>query len=134
MTKHNYIKKICLVVSEKSSCEKSKVGAVFITEEYEILSTGFNEAPRGFPHCVGKEICIKHTHGKCKKTAHAEMNAITQAAKNGVALKDSILFCSRRPCADCLKLLINIGIQAIFCDKPSEFITEYDGKIDMFRW
>ena len=133
MTKHEYIKKICFVVAEKSSCEKSKVGAIFINTEYEILSTGFNEAPSKFPHCQGKKSCIA-ADGKCHETAHAEMNAIGQAAKNGVILKNSILYCTRKPCSECMKLLINIGINEIRCSIVDEPINKYDTAIRIIQW
>src|SRR3990167_6470854 len=133
MTKHEYIKKICLIVAEKSSCEKSKVGAIFITSDYEILATGFNEAPSKFKHCQGIKKCL-NKNGKCIMTAHAELNAIAQAAKNGIALKGAFIYCTRKPCAECMKLLINIGIVAIYCETKNEKQTIYDSAIKIEQW
>lgn len=44
---------------------------------------------------------------------YAEQNAICQAARHGVALKDGILYCHTSPCSICAKMLINVGIVQI---------------------
>ena len=42
--------------------------------------------------------------------AHAEQNAICQAAKLGIPLEGSTLYCRMTPCYVCAKLIINSGI------------------------
>jgi len=110
MTKHEYICRICDVVREKSSCVKRKVGAVAVNEDFEILATGFNESPRGFPHCDGGRTC----GDPCTRTIHAEQNLIAQAAKRGIALKDSMLYCTYTPCVTCARLLVNVEIWKVY--------------------
>ncbi len=110
MNKHEYICEVCAVVRRKSSCHKRQVGAVFINRDHEILATGYNEAPSGFPHCDGGKTC----GDPCERTIHAEMNAIAQAAKRGQALQGSLLYCTYMPCRDCARLLVNIGIKGVF--------------------
>lgn len=109
--KDNYIMTICLAAAARASCYKKKVGAVFVNSDYEILATGYNEAPSKQPHC-DRKTCLDET-GKCRRTAHAEANAIVQAAKNGARLNGSILFVTHFPCHECLKLLINLCIDEI---------------------
>jgi dCMP deaminase len=46
------------------------------------------------------------------------MNAIAQAAKHGVSIKDSDIYITASPCIHCLKVLINVGIKTIYYDKP----------------
>lgn len=110
-TNHQYIAKICDMVALGSTCEKKDVGAVFVTDNYEILATGHNGAPRGFPHCDDSGHWFEHGH--CVRNVHAEPNAIIQAAKTGVSLKDSILYVNWVPCRPCAFMLINLGIKEI---------------------
>ena len=66
-----YFLEIAKVVATRSTCDRANVGAV-IAKNKVILSTGYNGAPRGLPHCndVGHEI----VDGHCIRTAHAETN------------------------------------------------------------
>ena len=123
MTKHEYICAIADVVRSKSDCEKRKVGAVFINADYEILATGYNAPPKGFPHCDmtsfwrGTERVREGTCGNpCSRTIHAEQNAIVQAAKRGTALRGSILYCTYTPCVTCARLLVNIGVMEVWVE------------------
>ncbi len=120
MNKQLYIQQICEVVKSKSSCQKRQVGAVFVNDDFEILATGFNEAPKGFPHC-DRKLFQKHTCGDpCTRTVHAEQNAIAQAAKRGVALKGSRLYVTYLPCVDCARLLVNIGVVQVIAKEVNE--------------
>lgn len=116
MNRHQYIMEICEVVKNKSDCERKKIGAVFVNREFEILATGYNNPPSGFVHCDGQKTCLNDL-GHCTRTIHAEQNAIVQAAKRGVALKGSIMFCNYSPCVVCAKLLVNLQIQTVCYDK-----------------
>jgi dCMP deaminase len=49
-------------------------------------------------------------HSHCKRTGHAERNAITQAARKGSSTKGSTLYCTMEPCIDCANDIINAGI------------------------
>jgi len=45
--------------------------------------------------------------------AHAEQNAIIQAARLGVCVQGATLYCTHEPCVICSKLIINSGISRI---------------------
>jgi cytidine deaminase len=47
------------------------------------------------------------------RMVHAEMNAITDAARNGRATMDGILYCTVMPCHLCTKLIIASGIKDV---------------------
>jgi dCMP deaminase len=111
MTKHEYICKITDTVALKSTCLRKKVGAVFISTDYEILATGYNGAPRNFPHC---HPAICNETNRCSNTVHAEQNAIVQAAKRGISLKRSVLYSNYGPCAVCARMLVNLGVTDIW--------------------
>jgi len=46
----------------------------------------------------------------CTRTIHAEQNAICQAARYGISLKDTTLYCTMEPCRVCAMLIISCGI------------------------
>jgi dCMP deaminase len=118
-----YFMLILDAVATRGTCLRAKCGCV-ITRDNVLLSTGYNGAPAGAPQCdeVGclmKEV--KHADGHvsmhCKRTVHAEANAILQAAKNGVTVKDGTLYCGMTPCQDCAMLIVNAGIKYVIVKK-----------------
>lgn len=52
------------------------------------------------------------------RIVHAEMNAITDAARNGISIKDSILFCTTFPCHVCAKHIISAGLKRVVYIEP----------------
>lgn len=117
---------ICKVVAEKATCSRKKVGAVFVNQEHEILATGYNGSPPGFPHCIDVGCIL--VDNRCIATTHAEQNAIVQAAKRGTSLKDSTLYVTMFPCFNCIKLLIGLKVRKIIYLEeyiPYELSTKY---------
>lgn len=107
------------LIAGRSTCIKRQVGAV-ITKENNLVATGYNGAPSGCVHC--EELgcmrkVLKIESGKnmelCRG-AHAEMNAICQAAKHGISLKDADIYSYVFPCSWCMKMIINTGIKNIY--------------------
>lgn len=84
-----YFIRIAKEVASRSTCPRAAVGAV-ITKDNRILSTGYNGAPAGEPHCteVGCDIVNDH----CTRATHAETNAISLAAKHGISLEGATLY------------------------------------------
>ena len=105
-----YFLRIAQVVSSRSTCPRRSVGAVLVRGR-QILSTGYNGAPRGLSHCTEAGCLMQDGH--CVRASHAEMNAIAQAAMHGVAVEGATLYCTDRPCLICTKILINAGIEKI---------------------
>ena len=113
-----YFSRIAGDVATRSTCLRRQVGAVLVHNK-RILSTGYNGAPRGLPHCavVG---CLREQQGvpsgerhELCRGLHAEMNAIIQAAIYGVSVQDSTLYSTTFPCSLCAKILINAGVKRI---------------------
>jgi dCMP deaminase len=103
------------VVSRRSTCLRRSVGALLVRDK-RILTTGYNGAPAGLPHCeqVG---CRREQLGipsgerqELCRALHAEQNAIIQAALHGVNTRGSVLYCTTQPCVTCAKMLINAGV------------------------
>lgn len=116
-----YFLRIAFTVAERSTCDRAHVGAV-IVQDRRILTTGYNGAPAGLPHCddVGHLLI----DGRCVRTLHAEQNAIIQAALHGVSTGGSTIYVTHQPCLICAKMIINAGIEQViyagnYADKNS---------------
>ncbi len=116
-------------VAERSTCLRAKVGAIIVRDR-SILATGYNGSPAGLPHCtdIGCLIYESRTpdgdiEQNCYRTIHAEINAITQAAKNGSAISDADVYVTHTPCIHCMKVLINTGVRTVYYDKPYKLRT-----------
>lgn len=113
-----------LHASERGTCSRAKVGAV-IVKDRSMISTGYNGAPAGLPHCIEvgcQEYEVKNPDGEvdryCFRTIHAEINAIAQAAKNGVSILGSTMYSTHSPCIHCCKVILNTGIFRIVYKNP----------------
>jgi dCMP deaminase len=113
-----YFMKITNLVSERSTCMRRKVGAIIVKDK-RIISTGYNGAPRGLDHCL--EIgCMREKMGipsgerhELCRGAHAEQNAIIQAASSGSIMEGATMYCTTAPCSTCTKMIINAGIRRL---------------------
>jgi dCMP deaminase len=90
-----------------------------------ILSTGYNGAPMGMPHCSHECDCdfvYRHAYydavdhrnfcrslQPCHVSVHAELNAYAFAARHGVSTFGSELYTTDSPCLTCAQLVINAG-------------------------
>jgi dCMP deaminase len=100
---------IAKTVSTRATCRRRSVGAV-IEKDRRILATGYNGAPRGVPHCEEFGCDIEE---RCQLAAHAEQNAIAQAALNGVSCEGAAIYVTCQPCNVCAKMLINAGLKKV---------------------
>lgn len=114
---------ICKAVRARATCDRGRNGVV-IAKDKRILSTGYVGSPAGLPHCdeIGHIIKeIKHEDGRiskhCLRTTHAELNAITLAAKEGISLNDATIYTLLEPCVTCAKAILNCGIKRVVCAK-----------------
>ena len=105
-----YFMNVARVVSSRATCPRKYVGAVIVRDR-TILSTGYNGSIRGMSHCTEDGHMMEDGH--CVATIHAEMNAIIQAARNGVRIEGATTYITASPCWSCFKALANAGIQRI---------------------
>ena len=128
-----YFIEICRVVGKRATCDRGRSGCV-IARDRQILTTGYVGSPVGQPHCdeVGHQFhTVTHEDGSvtqhCIRTTHAEQNAICQAAKLGIPLAGSTLYCKMTPCYVCAKMIVNAGIKRVVCEKQYHAAAEtYD--------
>jgi dCMP deaminase len=132
----DYFLEIAESVSKRATCDRGRSGCVIVKEK-QILVTGYVGSPSGLPHCddVGHLLkSLSHENGSvtqhCMRTVHAEQNAICQAAKEGISIKEATLYCRMTPCRTCAMLLINCGIRRVVCEKKYHAGTESE---EMFK-
>lgn len=106
----DYFMSIAFQVATRSTCDRAHVGAI-VVKDRRILTTGYNGAPAGLPHC--DEVGHLMIGGHCVRTLHAEQNAIIQAALHGVGVAGSALYVTHQPCLTCAKMIINAGIRRV---------------------
>ena len=115
---NEYFMDITRLVARRSTCMRRQVGAVMVKQK-NILATGYNGTPSGIKHCdvtgcLREQLNVPsgERHELCRGL-HAEQNAIIQAARHGVNISGSILYCTNSPCIICTKMLINAGIRKV---------------------
>jgi len=121
---------ITRLVARRSTCMRRQVGAVMVKDK-NILATGYNGTPSGITHC-DVSGCLREQlkvpsgerHELCRGL-HAEQNAIIQAARHGVNIDGSVLYCTDSPCIICTKMLINAGIRKVI------YLAGYADKLSM---
>lgn len=104
------------VIGTRGTCDRGRAGCI-LTKDKRILSTGYVGSPTGLAHCdeVGHEMhTVTNEEGiqsrHCIRTAHAEQNAINNAARIGIAIEGGTLYCKMTPCYKCAQSIINAGI------------------------
>jgi dCMP deaminase len=127
--KINYYLDIADAVLQRSTCLRRKYGAIIVRND-EIISTGYNGAPRGRKNCSDIGYCAREElrvpsgqrYELCR-SVHAEANAIISAARRdmigatmylvGRDCKTNELLTDTTSCSMCRRLIINSGIRQI---------------------
>lgn len=107
-----YFMELAQGVAQRGTCDRAYVGCVLVNPDHRIVSTGYNGALSGNPHCDQ----VGHTmrDGHCIATIHAEMNALLYCAKEGITVKGTTCYVTHFPCLNCTKALIQAGIVAVY--------------------
>ena len=127
--KENYYLDIAQAALERSTCLRRCYGAIIVQND-EIISTGYNGAPRGRKNCADLGYCTREAmripsgerYELCR-SVHAEANAIISAARSetlGATLymvckdpKSGELIPGSTSCSMCRRLIINAGIKRV---------------------
>ena len=138
MSKDKYYLNIADAVLDRSTCLRRKYGAIIVKND-EILSTGYNGAPRGRVNCSELGYCNREQlnipsgqrYELCR-SVHAEANAIISAARSE-ALGATLYMACVEPdtgalipgstsCSMCRRLIINAGIaRVVIRDTRTEY-------------
>ena len=103
-------------VAARATCDRGRSGCVVVRDK-RIICTGYVGSPSGLPHCDEDGHDLKRMMDEdgtvrrhCVRTVHAEQNAICQAARYGLPLEGTTLYCSMEPCRVCAMLIASSGI------------------------
>lgn len=99
-------------LATRSTCDRANVGAVIVNDDNRIVSTGYNGSLPGNSHCNDEGHVLRDGH--CIATVHAEINAITYCAKEGIKLKGTTIYVTHFPCINCAKSIISSGIKKVY--------------------
>ena len=128
-SKDNYYLGIADAVQERSTCLRRKYGAIIVRND-EIISTGYNGAPRGRKNCSDLGYCAREAmkipsgqrYELCR-SVHAEANAIISASRRdmigatlylvGREAKTGELLHDTTSCSMCRRQIINAGIARV---------------------
>ncbi|WP_195984604.1 deaminase [Clostridium sp. D33t1_170424_F3] len=144
--KENYYLDIAETVSERGTCLRRNFGAIIVHND-EIVSTGYNGAPRGRKNCIDTGVCIRESLGiprgeryEVCRAVHAEANAIISAARRDMI--GSTLYLVGRDaktgeyvenpssCSMCKRQIINAGIARVVIRlNKTEFTS-----VDVMDW
>jgi dCMP deaminase len=103
----DYFMETAELASVRSPCERLQVGCV-IVKDNRLISMGYNGFLAGTEH----RSIVRDGHEQA--TIHAEMNAVTDAAKRGVSIDGSVAYITHYPCINCYKALASSGVQKIY--------------------
>ena len=146
ISKENYYLDIAETVLERATCLRRVYGAIIVKND-EIISTGYNGAPRGRKNCVDMGFCTREAmqvprgqrYELCR-SVHAEANAIISASRRdmvgstlylvGKDAQTGVLLGDATSCAMCRRQVINAGISKVVIRKTK---TEFD-VVDVQDW
>ena len=146
ISKENYYLDIAETVLERATCLRRVYGAIIVKND-EIISTGYNGAPRGRKNCVDMGFCTREAmqvprgqrYELCR-SVHAEANAIISASRRdmvgstlylvGKDAQTGALLGDTTSCAMCRRQVINAGISKVVIRKTK---TEFD-VVDVQDW
>lgn len=136
--KINYYLEIADTVTKRGTCLRRNYGAIIVKND-EIISTGYNGAPRGRKNCTDVGTCIREKlqvprgerYELCR-SVHAEQNAIISASRRdmigatlfivGVDPKTNEYVEKSMPCALCKREIINSGLERVIIrDTKTEY-------------
>ena len=129
MSWQEYFMKTATLASIRSPCERLKVGCVLVKNN-RLISMGYNGFLAGTDH---KSI-VRWGHEQA--TIHAEINAITDAAKRGVSIDGAEAYITHYPCVNCFKALASSGISKIYYQgdyKNDPIVEELDYGIQLIK-
>jgi len=125
---------LCEEIKDWSGDTSRHIAAVIVGPDDEIRSTGYNDLPRKVED--KPERRSRENNQKYFFTEHAERNAIFNAARVGIPLKGSRIYCNLFPCADCARAIIQSGIVELNTYKIPEndrFDESFKASIEMLN-
>ncbi|MCR5537001.1 MAG: cytidine deaminase [Succinivibrio sp.] len=142
-TKDESFLQVAQAVSMRSTCLRRRYGAVIVSRDGRIISTGYNGAPRHRANCIELGVCLRQqlqikpgTHYELCRSVHAEANAIINGDPLeivggtlylvGTEAADNQPTSQIGPCAMCQRLILNAQIARVVMRTPDGQIVSID--------
>lgn len=139
ISKENYYLDIAETVLERATCLRRIYGAIIVKND-EIISTGYNGAPRGRANCVDMGYCSREAMNVPRgeryelcRSVHAEANAIISASRRdmvggtiylvGRNASTGELLPDATSCLMCRRMVINAGLARVVIRRTA---TEFE--------
>lgn len=105
---------------------RTQVGAIVLNgNDFSPHSYGYNGMPRG---CDDSDKKRQEAPEKYYWFSHAERNAIDNAAKIGIPLKDCWIVVTMIPCMECARSIVQTGIKGVVTLTPTKELTKRWGE------
>jgi deoxycytidylate deaminase len=100
-------------VADWSRCPVNRRhGCVLAVDGRYIVATGYNGTARGESHCNCEDKDKSWCESNCN-AAHAEINAICNAARVGAPVERCVAYLTKAPCRPCRAALKNAGVAMV---------------------
>lgn len=145
ISKIEYYMNIAREISRRATCFRARHGAIIVKDD-QIISTGYNGAPRKTRDCFERGNCLRtdlnipsgQRYEMCR-SVHAEQNAIINSARAGVSLLGGILYLYSEkivntndlqtidayPCFICKKMIINSGLDEVIVSRANGEVKKH---------
>ena len=134
--KHNYYLDIADTVLKRSTCLRRRFGAIIVKND-EIISTGYNGAPRKRKNCCDVGFCLREKTNAPRgqmyelcRAVHSEVNAIISAPRRdmigstlylvGREVDSGKVIEGANSCPMCKRVVINSGIDKVIIRDPND--------------
>ena len=124
MSKNHKFMGLAYARAQFSKDTSTKVGAIIVGPAGEDRASGYNGAPRGCSADAPGDPRGTERPEKYFWFSHAELNAITNAARVGVPLEGCTIFVTHPPCMDCARAIVQAGIKRVVTVRPSAGFVE----------
>ena len=124
----DYFLALTVAVATRADCTRARHGAIVVSPDHRIVSTGYNGAPSGHLGCLTSGGCPRgrlstdelahlaggyddpNSPGFCI-SVHAEANALLHAGLDRT--RQATLYVTGEPCYGCRKLIAAAGIARV---------------------
>ena len=111
ITREGLFIQMASLMAKRATCGRLQVGAIVTSPDNRVIATGYNGPLKGVKNC---STLVCDLTKPCSRAIHAEANTIAFAAKNGIALQGTTIFCTHQPCLKCAELIITSGIARVY--------------------
>lgn len=123
-----YFTRFAYLASTMSKDQSTKIGAIIVGPDDEIISTGYNSFPRGLNDGLSER---QERPEKYFWFEHGERNSIYNAARHGIKLKGCKMYLScHTPCTDCARAIIQVGITEVILGKQASHSPKWQGEAE----